>query len=148
MMGFTSKVIWKKWDFSFSMRANINNYVYNGVEAGGISNVSMSGLYTGNAWHNVYKDAATKGWTATSEKSTLSDYFIQNASFLKMDNITLGYSFDKLFNTKINGRVYLTAQNVFTITKYKGIDPEIDGGYDGSIYPRPFTGIFGVSLNF
>jgi iron complex outermembrane receptor protein len=65
-----------------------------------------------------------------------------------MDNITLGYSFEKLFNTKINGRVFLTAQNVFTITKYKGIDPEIDGGYDGSIYPRPFMGIFGVSLNF
>ena len=147
-MGFTSKVLWKNWDFSFSMRANINNYVYNGVEAGGISNVSITGLYTGNAWHNVYKDAAEKEWTATSEKTTLSDYFIQNASFLKMDNITLGYSFDKLFNTKINGRVFLTAQNVFTITKYKGIDPEIDGGYDGSIYPRPFMGIFGLSLNF
>ena len=147
-MGFTSKVIWKNWDFSFSMRANINNYVYNGVEAGGISNVSITGLYTGSAWHNIYKDAAEKGWTATSEKTTLSDYFIQNASFLKMDNITLGYSFDKLFNTKINGRVFLTAQNVFTITKYKGIDPEIDGGYDGSIYPRPFMGIFGVNLNF
>ena len=148
MMGLTSKVMWKNWDFSFSMRANINNYVYNGVEAGGISNVSITGIYTGSAWHNIYKDAAEKGWTATSEKTTLSDYFIQNASFLKLDNVTLGYSFDKLFGTRINGRAFLTAQNVFTITKYKGIDPEIDGGYDGSIYPRPFMGIFGLSLNF
>ncbi len=147
-MGFTSKVIYKKWDFSFSMRANLNNYVYNGIEAGGISNVSITGLYVGNAWHNVYKDAAEKNWQATNEKSALSDYFIQNASFLKLDNVTLGYSFDNLFNSKINGRVFLTAQNVLTITKYKGIDPEIDGGYDGSIYPRPFMGILGLSLNF
>jgi len=77
----------------------------------------------------------------------MSDYFIRNASFLKMDNITLGYSFDKLFGV-LNGRVYLTAQNVFTITKYDGLDPEVDGGYDGTLYPRPFTGIFGLSLNF
>ena len=147
-MGFTSKVIWKNWDFSFSTRANLNNYVYNGVEAGGISNVSITGLYVGNAWHNVYKEAAEKGWTATDEKTALSDYFIQNASFFKLDNVTLGYSFAKLFNTNISGRVFLTAQNVLTITKYKGIDPEIDGGYDGSIYPRPFMGIFGLSLNF
>ena len=65
-----------------------------------------------------------------------------------MDNITLGYSFDKLFGKNIGGRVYLTAQNVFTITKYEGLDPEVDGGYDSTLYPRPFTGIFGVSLNF
>ena len=78
----------------------------------------------------------------------MSDYFIQNASFLKMDNITLGYSFDKLFGKNIGGRVYLTAQNVFTITKYEGLDPEVDGGYDSTLYPRPFTGIFGLSLNF
>ena len=147
-MGLTSKLIWKNWDFSFAMRASLNNYVYNGVEAGGISNVSMTGLYNGSAWRNVYKDAAEKGWTATNEKTALSDYFIQNASFFKLDNVTLGYSFSKLFNTGINGRVFLTAQNVLTATKYKGIDPEIDGGYDGSIYPRPFTGILGLSLNF
>ena len=78
----------------------------------------------------------------------LSDYYIQNASFLKMDNITLGYSFDKLIGKNISGRVYVTAQNVFTITKYNGLDPEVDGGYDSTLYPRPFTGIFGVSLNF
>ena len=76
------------------------------------------------------------------------DYFIQNASFLKCDNITLGYSFDKLFGRSISGRAYLTAQNVFTISDYKGLDPEISGGYDGNIYPRPFVGIVGLSLNF
>ena len=89
-----------------------------------------------------------KNYQNVTSNDALSDYFIQNASFLKCDNITLGYSFDKLFGANINGRAYLTAQNVFTITKYKGIDPEINGGYDGSIYPRPFVGIFGLSLNF
>ena len=65
-----------------------------------------------------------------------------------LDNVTLGYSCAKLFNTGIGGRVYLTAQNVLTVTKYKGIDPEIDGGYDGNIYPRPLMGILGLCLNF
>ena len=89
-----------------------------------------------------------KNWKKVDALDALSDYFIQNASFLKCDNITLGYSFDKLFGQKISGRAYLTAQNVFTITKYKGLDPEINGGYDGCIYPRPLVGIFGLSLNF
>ena len=89
-----------------------------------------------------------KNWKKVDALDALSDYFIQNASFLKCDNITLGHSFDKLFGQKISGRAYLTAQNVFTITKYKGLDPEINGGYDGSIYPRPLVGIFGLSLNF
>ena len=78
---------------------------------------------------------------------SLSDFYVLNASFLKCDNITLGYSFSNLFN-KLGGRVYATASNVFTITKYKGIDPEVGGGIDNGIYPRPFTVQMGVNLNF
>lgn len=147
LMGFTSKLMYKNWDFSFSLRASLNNYMYNGVEAGK-SNLSYSNLYSGMAWHNVAKMSMKKNWQEVTTIDALSDYFIQNASFLKCDNITLGYSFNRLFGAKINGRAFLTAQNVFTITKYKGLDPEISGGYDGSLYPRPFVGIFGVSLNF
>ena len=77
----------------------------------------------------------------------MSDYFVQNASFLKCDNITLGYSFDKLFGT-LSGRVYATVQNVFTITDYKGLDPEVGGGIDNNIYPRPLVSMLGLSLNF
>ena len=77
-----------------------------------------------------------------------SDYFVQNASFLKLDNITLGYSFDKLFGAKISGRVYATVQNVLTITDYDGIDPEVAGGIDNNLYPRSITTILGLSLNF
>ncbi len=147
LMGMTSKLIYKNWDFSFSLRASLNNYVYNAVECGR-SNLSLSGIYSGKAWHNVPEMVVKNNWQNVTSLDALSDYFIQNASFLKCDNITLGYSFDKLFGQNISGRAYLTAQNVFTITDYKGIDPEISGGYDGSIYPRPFVGIFGLSLNF
>ena len=146
-MGLTSKVTWKNWDFGFSLRASINNYVYNGIEAGN-SNLSLSQVYLGNAWHNVIGIARDKNWKTAEIQGALSDYYIQNASFLKCDNITLGYSFDNLFGLKANGRIYATAQNVFTITKYKGLDPEIDGGYDGNMYPRPFVGILGLTLNF
>ena len=86
----------------------------------------------------------------------LSDRWIQNASFLKLDNVTLGYSFSKLFNTSISGRIYGTASNLLTITKYDGIDPEVtnfvDGkwvmGIDNNVYPRPMSFILGVNLNF
>ena len=150
-MGLTSKFIYKNWDLSFSMRANFNNYVYNAVEASN-ANLSLSSLYSGAAWHGVVDMDLQKNWTAAGAKDVLSDYFIQNASFLKLDNITLGYSFDRLFHngsfSGLSGRIYATAQNVLTVTKYKGLDPEVNGGYDSNIYPRPFTGILGISLNF
>ena len=147
LMGFTSKLIYKNWDFSFSLRASLGNYAYNAVEASN-SNVEVERLYNGSSWHNVPTMVLEKKWNYVSTEDGLSDYFIQNASFLKCDNITVGYSFEKLFKLPISGRIYATAQNVFTITKYKGIDPEINGGYDGNIYPRPFTGVLGLNLNF
>ena len=147
LMGFTSKLMYKKWDFSFSLRASLGNYVYNAVECSK-ANISTTSIYSGSAFHNVANMSLAKNWQTDNVYEGLSDYYIQNGSFLKCDNITLGYSFDKLFGAKISGRAYLTAQNVFTITKYKGLDPEISGGYDSNVYPRPFTGIFGLSLNF
>ena len=142
--GFTSKVVWKNWDFSFALRANFDNYVFNDLEAGASNMATLwaeSGYLT-----NRPKNVIEKNWKTYD--AILSDYFVQNASFLKMDNITLGYSFDQLFGTKISGRVYATASNVFTITDYKGIDPEVSYGIDNSLYPRPFTALLGVSLNF
>ena len=144
--GFTSKLMYKNWDFSFSLRASFDSYVFNDLEAGS-SNISSSQVlaqsgYLSNRPLNVLGKAwQTYDWV-------LSDYFVQNASFLKCDNITLGYTFDQLFGAKIGGRVYATASNVFTITNYKGIDPEVAGGIDNSLYPRPFTALVGLSLNF
>jgi iron complex outermembrane receptor protein len=77
-----------------------------------------------------------------------SDYYVQNASFLRCDNITLGYSFKKLFNVIQSGRLSATLQNPFVITKYKGLDPEIFGGIDNNVYPRPVMTVIGLTLNF
>ena len=146
-MGFTSKLIWKNWDFSFAMRAMLNNYVYNAVEAAN-SGVSNSIFYSGSTYHNVLNASIKKNWQSNGAADVLSDYFIQNASFLKLDHVTLGYSFQHFCGTNISGRIYGTAQNILTITNYDGLDPEVAGGYDGNIYPRPVVGIVGLTLNF
>ena len=144
--GLTSKLQYKDWDFSFSLRASFDNYVFNDLEAG-TSCVSSSQIWAPSEYlSNRPLNVLGKNWQTYD--NVLSDYFVQNASFLKCDNITLGYSFDKLLGAKIGGRVYATASNVFTITKYKGIDPEVGGGIDNSLYPRPFSALVGLSLNF
>ena len=147
LMGLSSKLQWKQWDLGFSMRASLGNYVFNST-ASGACNVGTGSVYTNGNLNNLRVDAVNRGFTNVLEQQYASDYFVENASFLKMDNITLGYSFDKLFGASINGRVYATVQNVFTITKYSGLDPEVASGVDGNIYPRPITTILGVSLNF
>ncbi|WP_297329669.1 TonB-dependent receptor, partial [uncultured Bacteroides sp.] len=143
--GLSSKVIWKNWDFGFSLRANFNNYVYNDLEAGS-SNVNKGYLYRLGFLSNVPSMSVEKGWQTND--NVLSDLFVQNATFLKCDNITVGYSFDKLFGSKLGGRIYGAVTNVFTITNYKGIDPEVFGGIDNNLYPRPFTAQMGLTLNF
>ena len=147
LMGLSSKLQYKQWDLGFSMRASLGNYLFNSA-ASGSSNVGAGSVYTNGNLSNQRVTSVERGFTNVSQQQYASDYFVENASFLKMDNITLGYSFDKLFGASINGRVYATVQNVFTITKYTGIDPEVADGVDGDIYPRPFTTILGVSLNF
>ena len=77
-----------------------------------------------------------------------SDYYIQDASFLRMDNISLGYTFDNLKNGEVGFRLYTTVQNVFVLTEYDGLDPEISGGIDNNFYPRPRTFLLGFNINF
>lgn len=155
LMGLASKMIYKNWDFSFSLRASLNNYVFNNVESNN-SNLNKSAIYAQSGFFsNFVKRHLDLGFQGIGNYY-MSDYFVQNASFLKMDNITLGYSFGKLFGTPISGRVYGTVQNVFTITKYKGLDPEVSKddngrqvmGIDNNIYPRPFVTMVGLNLNF
>lgn len=144
--GFTSKLVFNNIDFSFSLRSSIGNYVYNDVSSDR-ANVSGSTMWLSGYLTNTIKEAVENGCQTNDMKRLLSDYYVQNASFLKCDNITLGYSFNKLFG-KLDGRVYIAGSNVFTITKYDGIDPEVSDGIDRSVYPRPFTGLLGLSLNF
>ena len=121
-MGFSSQFSYKKWDLGFNLRANFGNYVYNGVASGN----STSNNYGGKGFiTNLYNGFQDTGFTLlnTSEQMA-SDYFLENASFLKMDNLTLGYSFQNLFAAKLSGRISASVQNVFTISKYSGLEPE------------------------
>ena len=147
LMGLTSRLSYKSWDFSFSLRASLNNYVYNSVEAGG-SDCNPTSIYSFGALNNRPLMGVANNIQSKNDNTLLSDYFVQNASFMKCDNITLGYSFKKLFGAPIGGRIYAAVQNVFTISKYKGLDPEVENGLDNNIYPRPLTTLIGLSLNF
>ena len=142
--GLSSRLQYKNFDFGFSLRASFDNYVYWDKQAG-YSNIAKRYDSSFNYLQNATPVAVRNRWT-TYDK-VITDYFVHNASFLKCDNITLGYSF-KTWDEFLSGRVYVSATNVFTITKYDGIDPEVGGGIDNGIYPRPFTIQMGVNLNF
>lgn len=156
LMGLTSKMTYKNWDFSFALRASIGNYVYNDVLANR-SDVSTTGIWSTSGFYSNRPTAALDLGFSGVGNYYMSDYFVQNASFLRCDNITLGYSFQNLFKTNgyngVGGRIYATVQNPFVITGYDGLDPEVQGsadtpGIDNNIYPRPVTFLIGLSLQF
>lgn len=137
-MGLSSKLIVKNIDFSFSLRSNLGNYVYDNVEAGG----SIIGTYVSTGYTNNLLDRTPHFEKVRYE----SDYFVRNASFLRCDNITLGYTFSNLKKTSL--RIYGAAQNPFIITKYSGLDPEVFNGIDNNVYPRPFSILVGANVTF
>lgn len=148
-MGFTSKFLYKNWDFSFALRASLGNYVYydylaDKVRSGGTY------LYT-NGFHNVSTESVAYNFTGQTDYY-MSDMFVKNASFLRCDNITLGYSFEHLFKgnnySGIDGRIYFTCQNPFIISGYDGMDPECSSGVDSNPYPRAMSFQLGLSLQF
>lgn len=151
LMGLTSKFTYKNWDLSFALRASLNNYVYNDVLASK-SNVGKGGIFNHGYYSNRPIDAVNLGFEGIGDYF-LSDRFVENASFLRCDNITLGYSFNGLGKTTgytgVGGRVYATVQNPFVVTKYTGLDPEAGAdGIDKNIYPHPVTFLVGLSLQF
>ena len=170
-MGFQTKFQFYNFDLGLTFRASVGNYVYNGVLAGTIYNVAPDNVYTNlnggyfgltrsaynTYWSGMKSDGmVAKVWDETAQAYTdggafsdwfLTDYFVENASFLRCDNITLGYSF-KTKSQKLSGRAYVTVQNPFVISGYKGLDPEIFGGIDNNIYPRSMTSLIGLSLQF
>ncbi len=148
-LGMSSEFNYKSWDLGFNLRANIGNYAFN---AGAADNGSYYNFGNQGFLSNYNKTAVEKtGFRDISTiEQTCSDLFWENASFLKMDTITLGYSFDNLFSTKLSGRISGSVQNVFTLTKYSGLDPEIPSvnGIDSTIWPRSRTYTLGLNLNF
>ena len=144
-MGLNSQFKYKNWDFGFNLRANFGNYVFNGFAA---DHTTLAHFNNQGFINNYAEDAGKYGWTKISENyQKTSDLYLENASFLKMDNITVGYTFDKFFTDKISGRVSASVQNVFTITGYNGLDPETSA-IDSNIWPRPRTFTIGLNLNF
>ncbi|MBB6462889.1 SusC/RagA family TonB-linked outer membrane protein [Flammeovirga kamogawensis] len=144
-MGITSKMTYKNWDFSFAGRWNFGNYVYNNVAS---NSAYYTGMYTttgGGYLSNLNSDIKNTGF---ENPQYFSDYYLQNASFFRLDNIMLGYNFNNIKNGAISMRVYGTVNNVFVVTPYKGLDPEISGGIDNDVYPRPRTFLVGVNVGF
>jgi iron complex outermembrane receptor protein len=143
LMGFSSMVRYKNFDFSFNGRLSIGNYVYNNIASnfGSYSELYKSQGFLANLNRSILK-------TKFNDPQYYSDYYMENGSFLRMDNMTLGYNYDKLANNTGRLRVYATVQNLFIITKYTGLDPEISNGIDNNFFPRPRTFMLGVSLEF
>ena len=154
--GFNTQVSWKNWTLAASAHANIGNYVYNNVMSDGdlLTDLSTNGFI-----NNRYATAAKHNFANYAQY--WSDLYVTNASFLKIDNVTLSYNFEDLFSgyyvhpdgkrdkmAGITGSIFMTVSNVACITGYKGIDPEIFSGIDNNMYPRPRTYILGVKLNF
>ena len=153
IMGFTTKFIYKNWDFSAAFHASIGNYVYYDFLN---SKAELAKLHNDvGAYNNTTAEAIKLGFwgdARTFQETNGSDYFVRNASYLKCSNMTLGYSFPALIKAgaeKIcSGRIFFTVQNPFIITKYKGIDPEVSSGIDSNPYPRPISFQLGLNLNF
>jgi TonB-linked SusC/RagA family outer membrane protein len=142
-MGFSGNATYKKFGAGFSARASFNNYVYNNVNAG---SAVYTNIFTGqNYLNNGTTDLLASNFT---NRQSWSDYYLQNGSFFRMDNAYVSYNFGRIINDQANLRVSFNVQNVFVITKYTGLDPEISGGIDGSIYPRPRIYAVGVNLDF
>lgn len=141
-MTWNNTINWRSWDFGIVFRANIGNWLYNSNMAGTTDMASNNALPLSNMMNDTFL------FENQSSLTKLSDYFVQNASFVRCDNITLGYTWSNLFQDNLRLRLYGAVQNPFVITKYKGMDPESAGGIDSGVYPRPITFSVGVVAQF
>ena len=139
-IGFTSQVTCHQWTFATLLRSNIGNYMYNNVFSGA--------TFTTNSLGYLYNVSSNHLKTGYKNNQYFSDYFIENAAFLKMDNLSATYDFGQVMNNKATLRASIIVQNVFTLTKYKGLDPEIAGGIDNNFYTRPRVYSLGLNLDF
>ncbi|MDF1699022.1 MAG: SusC/RagA family TonB-linked outer membrane protein [Saprospiraceae bacterium] len=141
--GFTSTLNIKNFDFSFAGRASTGNFIYNNVQT---NNGSLNATYNSSGYLRNVHSIGVEQNLLEDETIILSDAFIEDASFLRLDHITLGYTFPNLVKNGV--RVYGTIQNPVVLTGYSGIDPEVFGGIDNTIYPRARTILFGLNVNF
>lgn len=145
-LGAFSNVNWRKWNAGFSLRASIGNYMYNNrfSNTGVQRNIIDPLGFLANGSTNLLET----NFTGNGDQYLLSDYYVQNASFLRMDNINAGFNAGDFVAKGTNLRIGANVQNVFTVTKYKGVDPEVYGGIDNNFYPRPRIFVVNLNLDF
>ncbi len=144
-LGFASNMSYRNFDFSFNLRAVLGNYVYNNVNS---ARSQYSLLENGSVLSNLPTSVLQTNFNTTSNV-ILSDYFIEDASFLRVDNVSLGYNFKDIFNSKFDVRFSMSVQNLWVITNYTGLDPEVfNNGIDNTIYPRPRTFLINANIQF
>lgn len=140
--GLSTKLTYKQWDLGINGHGSLGGYMYNYQAA----KDSYDSMYSASGVSsNILNSTYQSGFT---QERLYTDYFLEKANFFKLDNITIGYSFKKLWNSQSNLRLALAVQNVFTLTSYSGVDPEIFSGIDNNIYQRPRTYMFSLNLNF
>ncbi len=145
-MGFMTNYNYKKWDFSMAWRTSLGNYIYDNVNA---SRSFLSQSISDNNVNAINNTTVDFDNTLFTQKRAESDYYVKDASWLKLDNVTIGYLIEAPFNVQSSSlRLYSGVQNVMTISKYKGMDPEVFGGIDSTIYPRARMFLFGLNYNF
>ena len=145
-MGFMTNYNYKKWDFSMAWRTSLGNYIYDNVNA---SRSFLSQSISDNNVNAINNTTVDFDNTLFTQKRAESDYYVKDASWLKLDNVTIGYLIEAPFNVQSSSlRLYSGVQNVLTISKYKGMDPEVFGGIDSTIYPRARMFLFGLNYNF
>jgi len=145
LLGFTSNLNYKNFDFSFNLRASVGNRILNTIKSTG----SYYSQIENNNLQNVSTNVLNTNFQFQNGENILSDMFIENGSFLRMDYATLGYTFPKWLEGKASLRLFTGVQNPFIITKYSGLDPEINNnGNDTTIYPRQRQILFGANVKF
>lgn len=146
--GFMTNYNYKKWDFSMAWRASVGNYIYDNVSA---SRALLSQGISDNNPNAINNAPVDFSITQFTKKNAETDYYVHDGSWLKWDNLTIGYTFDNPIGLKAkqsNLRLYTGIQNVLIISKYKGMDPELFGGNDSTIYPRARMAMLGLNFNF
>lgn len=141
--GLSTKVRWRRLDASVSGHGAFGSFNYNAVAAGNAA-LSATSVYVSETLVNRPKSAL---YTNFEIAQPYSDYYIQDASFFRIDNLVIGWSFKNPWALKFSGRIYLNLQNPLVLTTYSGQDPEVFGGYDGTLYPRPVTCLLGLTVN-
>lgn len=138
--GFTSLLTYKNLDFSFTFRGSFGNYMYNNVDSGSFQEgiINTAGNYYLNNSVNLLE-------SNFNDAQYFSDYYIQRADFVKLDNVSLGYTFE---GSKVDVRASITGTNLLIISDYDGLDPEISNGIDNNFYPRPRTYVVGLNFTF